>query len=118
MSGNLGGAIDEKTLRIVDVAEHEPRIHVDNVLRGLPMMSAPAPQLVRFVHGITDFIPRNIQGGDQFFWRYNARDEEELHTHLVKQTTGKGFDNDAPLVQKAISDSFEKYPKLQALYHR
>ena len=118
MSSDLGGAIDEKTVRFSDVAEHDPRIHVDNVLRGLPMMSAPAPQLIRFVHGITDFIPRNIQGGDQFFWRYNARDEEELHTHLVKHTTGKGFDNDPFRVQKAISDSFEKYPKLQALYHR
>ena len=106
----MGGAIEKN---IVD-----PRIHVDTVLQGLPMMSAAAPDVVHFVHGITDFIPRNIQGGDPFYWRYIARSEDELHNHLTKQTTGKGFKHDPPLVGKAISNSLSKFPELSRLYHK
>ena len=82
------------------------------------MMSAPAPDLIKFVHGLTDFIPRNIQGGDQFFWKYTPRAEEELHKHLVKHTKGKGFNHEDPLIGKAISDSLEKFPALLDIYHR
>lgn len=82
------------------------------------MLSAPAPAVQSFVHGIVDFIPRNIQGGDPHAWRYLARSEGELHSHLLANTTGKGFKSDAPQVGKAISHSFGKYPELLKLYHR
>ena len=80
-------------------------------------LGASADVVVPYLHGITDFIPRNITGGDPFFWKYTARDETELHAHLKKHTTGKGFDHDPILVGKVISDSLDKYPELQQLYH-
>ena len=117
-SSDYGGAIDEKRVRFADVEDTEPRMYVDRVLKGMQMLSAPAPFVQSFVHGIVDFIPRNIQGGDPYDWRYIARPEGELHNHLLKSTTGKGFKSDPPQVGKAISDSFGKFPELQALYHR
>ena len=115
---DFGGAIEEKKVRFAEIEQEDVRIHIDKVLSGLPIMSAPAPALVSFVHGLTDFIPRNIQGGDQFFWKYKPRDEKELHQHLLKKTKGKGFNHEDPLIGKAISETLEKFPELQAIYHR
>ena len=116
----VGGAIDEKTVRFADVQPVDEAVpmHVDKVLRGIQMLSAPAPAVQSFVHGIVDFIPRNIIGGDQFWWKYVARSEDELHKHLMKSTSGKGFRHDPPEVSKTISDSLQKFPELQKLYHR
>jgi hypothetical protein len=100
-----------------EVSSPDPRIMVNAVLQGLPILGLPAEYVVPYIHGITDFIPRNIQGGDQFYWKYIARDESELHNHLKTQTTGKGFDHDPILVGKTISDSLSSYPELQQLYH-
>ena len=113
----MGGAIEE-TVKIADIEQEDVRMHIDKVLRGFPMMSAPAPEQIKFIHGIVDFIPRNIQGGDQFFWKFQPREEEELHQHLLKKTSGKGFNHEDPLIGKAISDSLHKFPALQAIYHR
>ena len=93
-----------------------PSLHIDQVLSGIQLMDAPAPMVTEFVHGLVDFIPRNIIGGDQFSWKYHAREEKELHEHLVKETKGKGFKHDDPVVAKVIYDSFEMYPLLQDLY--
>lgn len=116
----MGGAIDSKQVRFEDVAPPDvaPSMHVDTVLRGVQMLSAPAPRVQSFIHGIVDFIPRNIIGGDQFWWKYVARSEDELHKHLMKSTSGKGFRHDPPDVGRAISDSLQKYPELRKLYHR
>ena len=113
----MGGAIDPSSVKVVEVQDEDPRIFVNQVLSGLPMLSASAAEVVPFIHGITDFILRNETGGDSFFWHYVARSEDELHTHLKKQTTGKGFKHDHPLIGKSISDSLRSYPKLQKLYH-
>ena len=86
------------------------------MLQGVQLLSASAPLLTEFVHGLVDFIPRNIQGGDQFSWRYLAREEGELHDHLISQTKGKGYKHDDPAVSKVISDTFESYPELARAY--
>ena len=94
----------------------DPRLHVDNVLRNVAMLGAPAQMVTEFVHGLTDFIPRNIQGGDQNEWRYIARKEEELHKHLIKKTSGKGLKHDSNHVGRTIFESFDSFPELQNLY--
>ena len=94
------------------------RLHIDKVLAGVQLLSAPAPHVTSFVHGLTDFIPRNITAGDSFAWRYLARPEEDLHNHLKGATKGKGFKHDEPRVGKAIGDSLSKFPELLKLYHR
>jgi hypothetical protein len=102
---------------LLEVSDPDPRMHVHNVLQGLAHMGAPAERVVPFVHGLTDFIPRNITGGDPFYWKYIARDEDELHSHLKSKTSGKGFTHDPPVIGRAISETLSKYPELQQLYH-
>ena len=82
------------------------------------MMTTGAPQMTHFVHGLTDFIPKNVIAGDPYHWKYLAQDERELHDHVTKQATGKGFRHDSPEIGKVISDSFRKFPELQRMYHR
>ena len=114
-SDDIGGAI-ERDIRVRDITVVDPRLHVDNVLRTVAMLGATAPMVTEFVHGLTDFIPRNIEGGDQNEWRYIARNEEELHKHLIENTTGKGLKHDGSHIGRTIFESFDSYPELQNLY--
>ena len=93
-------------------------MHIDTVLRSAVQLDVSGPELTHFVHGIVDFIPKNIQGGDPFYHRYVIRSEEELHKNLMDKTTGKGLKHDEPEVAAAIFNSLQSYPELANLYHR
>ena len=113
----LGGAIIADQTKILDI-EPTNLMHIDQVLRAAVNLNPPVQQFAPFVHGLVDFIPRNIQGGDQFYYKYVARSESELHKNLVAQTTGRGLKHDHPEVASAIFNSLQAYPELANLYHR
>ena len=113
----LGAGIIASETKTADI-EPTNLMHIDTVLRTAVQLTPPAQQLTNFVHGLVDFIPRNIQGGDQFYHKYVARSEKELHENLVKHTTGKGLKHDNPEVANAIFNSLQGYPELLNLYHQ
>ena len=87
-------------------------------MKSAALTDVRAPPLVEFLHGVVDFIPRNIVHGDPFAWKYIARSEKELHTSLVNKTTGRGLKHDEPQVAHSIFQSLQQYPELTQLYHR
>ena len=114
----MGGAIDPKTVRREDSSSGILPPPIKDILKLAAMTDVRAPPLVEFLHGVVDFIPRNIVHGDPFAWKYTARSETELHSALMKKTTGKGLKHDHPEVAHSIFQSLKEYPELVSLYHR
>ena len=91
-------------------------IEIDQILKDAALLG-PAPSMESLVHGVVDMIPRNHIGWNQMTATYHASNESDLHSSLVKLTTGRGEKYDHPRVSRAIFESFKHAPDLMNLYH-
>mgnify|MGYP006397234189 FL=1 len=114
----MGGAIDPKKVKREDSEGATLPPPIQQILKVAAMTDVRAPPLVEYLHGVVDFIPRNIVHGDPFAWKYGARSETELHSALMDKTTGKGLRHDESQVAHSIFQSLQQYPELVSLYHR
>ena len=106
----LGGAIREG-VRQLDV--YTPALDYKQILRDAAYVSGP-PRPKEYLHGIVDFIPRNLIGHHQVGPIYTG--EEEFHSSLVASVSGNGASGDHPTVQRAVYESLKHKPDLLSHY--
>lgn len=109
----LGGAIKTDVHKMNVETPELPGI--DKVLRQTQLLTA-SPIMYEYIHGLTDYIPRNQIGFYQYPRSYVGENEVDLHRNLKTLVTGKGASQDHHMVATAVHESLKHIPKLASLY--
>ena len=109
----MGGAIQSNVQKMNVETPELPRI--DKILRQTQMLTS-SPQMYEYIHGLTDFIPRNQIGFYQYPRSYVGENEADLHRNLKTLVTGRGASKDHHLVATSVHESLKHIPKLASLY--